>query len=85
MRPTNLTLEDALDGCMGRYRFSGAHMVPVSVTLDDYPQCRGEGNSLADALRDARSQFSVIQDCRGSWVVGELLQGPSGAPPSRGP
>lgn len=44
------------------------------VTLADYPQCRGEGPSVSEALSGARALLGVMRDCRLAWKLDELLQ-----------
>jgi hypothetical protein len=43
------------------------------ITFADCPQCRAEGRSMADALREARLYFDAIRDCRVAWKIDELL------------
>jgi hypothetical protein len=45
----------------------------VIVLLPEYPQCRGEGPTLLDALRAARQEFNHLCECRVSWRVEEAL------------
>jgi hypothetical protein len=75
-----MTLEQALNQCMGKCTVSPARTSSVAVTLDAYPQCRGEGASKAAALRDVRAQYDFIQDCRAAWAIDDLLLREASAP-----
>jgi hypothetical protein len=44
-----------------------------AVQLLDYPQCRGEGNTVSEAMRAVRRQFNHLRDCRVCWLIDDLL------------
>jgi hypothetical protein len=70
-------LEAALNRCLPRreiaVRATRAGSMSINVFLPDYPQCRGEGVTVVDALRAARQEFSHLLDCRVSWMVAAIL------------
>jgi hypothetical protein len=70
-------LEAALNRCLPRHTISvqatRAGDFFVNVMLQDYPQCRGEGLTLVDALRAARQAFNHLLDCRVSRTVEATL------------
>jgi hypothetical protein len=53
----------------------------VVVTFTAYPQCRGTGKSVSEAMIAARKQFNFLRDCRAAWVVESLLDDPATGPP----
>ena len=72
-------LEAALNGCLPRREIcvqaTRAGNMSIIVLLPDYPQCRGEGPTVLDALRAARREFNHLLDCRVSWTVEAALAG----------
>jgi hypothetical protein len=72
-----MNLEPVLNDDLPRYQVTrgqrkDGHDAFV-ISFPDYPQCRAEGRSLADALREARLYFDAIRDCRVAWKIDELL------------
>ena len=72
-----MTLDRALNEGLPPYRLgrstSDSHEAFV-VTLCEFPQCRGEGFSVSEAIRDARYQYGAILDCRAAWKIDGLLE-----------
>ena len=79
LQPTtaeNFDVEAALNACLlevsgcQRDASRGAEFV---VTLIDFPQCRGEGDTIAAALQRARYEFGCLRDCRTAWQLDAVL------------
>jgi hypothetical protein len=45
----------------------------VVVTIAAYPQCRGTGKTISEALKAARQEWNFLHDCRAAWAVETLL------------
>jgi hypothetical protein len=52
--------------------------------LQDYPQCRGDGPTVIDALRAARQGYNHVLDCRASWMIQTAQSDGRDAMPSGG-
>jgi hypothetical protein len=70
-------LEAALNRCLPRYQISVRATrvgdIFASVILQDYPQCRGDGPTVVDALRAARQGYNHLLDCRAGWMIQAAL------------
>lgn len=70
-------LEAALNRCLPRHEISVRATrvgdISASVTLQDYPQCRGDGPTVVDALRTARQGYNHLLDCRAGWMIQAVL------------
>jgi hypothetical protein len=75
-------LEAALNRCLPRHeifvRATRVGDIYTSVILQDYPQCRGDGPTVVDALRAARQGYNHLLDCRVSWMIQAAV--PEGCP-----
>jgi hypothetical protein len=72
-----MNLERELNEVLPRYQVRrgqrGDGRSVFVITFTDYPQCRAEGCSVTEAMRQARLYFGAICDCRVAWKIDELL------------
>ncbi len=72
----NFDVEAALNACLLELcscQLDASRDAEFVVTLIDFPQCRGEGDSIAAALQAARYQFGCLRDCRAAWQLDSFL------------
>jgi hypothetical protein len=69
---TTFDVDAALNAClleMCSCQLDASHDAEFVVTLIDFPQCRGEGATIGDALQRARYEFGCLRDCRAAWQL----------------
>jgi hypothetical protein len=71
-----LDIEAALNACLLELcscQLDASHDAGFIVTLVDFPQCRGEGATIGDALQQARYEFGALRDCRAAWQLDAVI------------
>jgi hypothetical protein len=69
-------VEAALNACLLALcscQLEASHDAEFVVTLIDFPQCRGEGDTIEAALQRARYEFGFMRDCRTAWQLDSVL------------
>jgi hypothetical protein len=70
------SVESALNHCLPTFTVAlprAGESPDFVVTITAFPQCRGTGKSISEALSAARQQFMFLRDCRAAWAVEALL------------
>jgi hypothetical protein len=70
------SVERALNHCLPAFAVTlprAGESQDFVVTITAFPQCRGTGNSISEALSAARQEFNFLRDCRAAWAVEALL------------
>ncbi len=69
-------VEAALNACLLEScscQLDVSHDAGFVVTLIDFPQCRGEGETIDAALQRARYEFGHLRDCRAAWQLDSVI------------
>ncbi len=77
--PESFDVEAALNACLLEScscQLEASHDAGFVVTLIDFPQCRGEGDTIEAALQRARYEFGHLRDCRTAWQLDAVLGSP---------
>lgn len=72
----NFDVEAALNACLLEScscQLDASPDAEFVVTLIDFPQCRGEGDTIDEALQRARYEFGYLRDCRTAWQLDAVL------------
>jgi hypothetical protein len=70
------SIEAALNACLLELcscQLDASPGAEFVVTLVDFPQCRGEGATISDALQRARYEFGYLRDCRAAWQLDAVI------------